>query len=64
MDDYLTRLCAAIEEDMKTQCNVMFCANDTHEGDWHSDVTGHSWTEETPAAPVIAHVYSMGEDEK
>ncbi len=38
-----------------TTCKVLFCHLDAHEGDQHVDVTGHTWTEPTPAEPVVAH---------
>ena len=46
------------------QCWAFLCANDEHDGDVHSDATGHTWTEARPddLAPgdrVVARVYGM-----
>lgn len=46
----------------RPDCNTLFCALREHEGNVHTDVTGHSWVEETPAEPVIAKAYIFGED--
>ena len=47
------------EAAMERGCNVLFCSMDKHEGDEHCDATGYSWSEPTPASPVVAHVYDV-----
>ena len=44
-----------------TTCNALFCVAETHDGDLHVDATGHTWTEPTPEAEVIAHVLRFDE---
>jgi hypothetical protein len=41
----------------ETDCNALFCILNAHEGDQHVDATGHTWSEATPSASAIAHVY-------
>lgn len=45
-----------------TICTVMFCIQDTHTGDEHTDATGYVWREATPAHEVIAHVLTVQPD--
>jgi hypothetical protein len=41
----------------ETDCNALFCILNAHEGDQHVNATGHTWSEATPSASAIAHVY-------
>ena len=41
----------------EADCNALFCILSAHEGDQHVDATGYTWSEATPSAPAIAHVY-------